>query len=756
MTETIAPHIGDPVPRIDGIDKARGTQVYPSDYHVEGMLRVRLLRSEYAHARIDGIDTSAARAAEGVAGVFTAEDIPGTNAVGVVRRDGPVLVDGLVRCTGDVLAIVVAESDEQARAAYALIDVSYEPLPVVTDPREAMSSGSPRVHEGGNVLSEIHHSAGNVEAAFAGAEHVVEGEFRTGRQEHIPMETEAGVAFYEDGVLTVRHGGQYPHRDAQQIAAVLGVEERQVRVLTPMVGGSFGGKDDFTVQCQLALAAHLTKRPCFIMLDRSESIAATPKRHPYFNSYRIACDGDGRLSAATLEMVADTGAHASWGELVLYVSTETCLGPYFIPNVQLDAYCVYTNNCVSGAFRGFGGLQGAVGIECLMDEMALELGIDPIRIRRINALEPGRIGPSGIDFNSDESSLQQVLTEVENCELWRNRTELTRLTTDDALWKARGVGMAAGWMGVGYGHGVADSSEAVVELTDGGTYLVRMGGVDMGQGNATAFAQIAAKELNCPVDMVDVVVGDSAGPDSGSCDSVRTMYVMAASLVKAVKDLSGQIRAAVAEKLDSALEDVAISGDAAVEQQSGNAVPLGALGPRVGRGAIRIYQEDEGDNTDDYDKWVFTYAAQAVLVEVDLLTGRVDVLQVFSAVDAGKVVNLQGFEGQSEGGITQSIGYTLSEDCISVDGHILNNGLSTYIVPYPSDVPDLIDTVAVECGDPQTPYGAKGIAEVVMIPTPPAILNAVRNATGVRFTELPLTAERVLARLADAPPVRGQ
>ena len=756
MTETTVPSIGDPVRRIDGRDKARGTQVYPSDYHVEGMLRVHLLRSKHAHARVNGIETAAARTAEGVVGVFTAQDVPGRNAVGVVRQDGPVLVEDVVRCTGDVLAIVVAENDEQARAARDLIDVSYEPLPAVTDPREAMSSDSPRIHEGGNVLSEIHHSAGDPAAAFADAAHVVEGDFRTGRQEHIPMETEAGVAFYEDGVLTVRHGGQYPHRDAQQIAAVLGLDEHAVRVLTPMVGGSFGGKDDFTVQCPLALATYLTKRPCSIMLDRSESIAATPKRHPYFNSYRIACDSGGRLSAATLEMVSDTGAHASWGEIVLYVSTETCLGPYYIPNVQLDAYCVYTNNCVSGAFRGFGGLQGAVGIECLLDELSLELGIDPIEIRRINALEPGQVGPSGIDFNSDESSLQRVLTEVENCELWRNRAELTRLAADDAPWKARGVGMAAGWMGVGYGHGVADSSEAVVELTDDGTYLVRMGGVDMGQGNATAFAQIAAAELNCPVDMVDIVVGDSAGPDSGSCDSVRTMYVMAAALVKAVKDLSGQIRSGVADKLDCALEDVEITGDAAVERQSGNVVPLGALGPLIGRGAIRIYQEDADDNTDDYHKWVFTYAAQAVLVEVDLLTGRVDVLQVFSAVDAGKVVNQQGFEGQSEGGITQSIGYALSEDCISVDGHILNTGLSTYIVPYPSDVPDIIDTVAVECGDPQTPYGAKGIAEIVMVPTPPAILNAVRRATGERFTELPLTAERVLARLADAPSVPGQ
>lgn len=744
------PNIGDAVGRIDGADKARGLQVYPSDYRVDGMTRVHLLRSAHAHARILSIDTAAAGAADGVVGVFTASDVPGRNAVGVVRADGPVLVGDIARCTGDVLAMVVAETAEQARAACDLIDVQYEPLPAVTDPHEALAADAPKVHAGGNLQSEIHHHSGDVEAAFAAADHVFTGEFRTGRQEHIPMETEAGVAFYdEEGVLTVRHGGQYPHRDAQQIAAVLGVQEHEVRVLTPMVGGSFGGKDDFTVQCYLALATHLTKRPCHIMLDRSESISATPKRHPYHNSYKIACNRDGRLQAATIRMVSDTGAHASWGEIVLYVSTETCLGPYHIPNVQLDAYCVYTNNCISGAFRGFGGLQGAVGIECLMDEMARELGVDPIEIRRINALEPGGAGPSGIDFNADDSSLDRVLTEVQNCDLYRNREELRCVAPEEGPWKVRGVGIASSWMGVGYGHGVPDSSEAIVELTDAGTYLVRMGGVDMGQGNATAFAQIAASELNCSVDQVDVVLGDSAGPDSGSCDSVRTMYVMSASLLRAVKDLSDQIRESVAAKLDCSPADIEIEEDAAHERGSDNTVPLGSLGSRIGRGAIRIYQEDESDNTDNYDKWVFTYGAQAVLVEVDLLTGRVEVLRVFSAVDAGKVINRQGFEAQSEGGIVQSIGYALTEDCISHDGHIMNTGLSTYVVPYILDVPDSIETVAVECSDPQTPYGAKGIAEIVMIPTPPAILNAVRDATGERFTELPLTAERVLARLGD-------
>ena len=749
MIEDTVPQIGEPAKRIDGVAKAIGSQVYPSDYVVEGMLRLRILRAAHPHARILSINYHNAEQVPGVVRIFTAKDIPGKNGVGVVRQDAPVLCEDRVRCVGDAVAIIAAETEEAAMLARDLVEVEYDLLPVVTDAREAMKKDAPKIHPGGNILSEIHTGHGDVEAAFAQADYIFENEYVTGRQEHVPMETEAGAAFYdEQHCLTIRHGGQYPHRDQTQIADFLAIPQNDVRVLTPMVGGSFGGKDDFNVQCHLALVTYLTGRPCYIMLDRSESIIVTPKRHPFYTQYKIACNADGKLLAAELHMIADTGAHTSWGEEVLYVATKCCLGPYYIPHVKLDAYCVYTNNCISGAFRGFGGLQGTFGIELQMDTMARELGFDPIEFRRLNGLIPGQQAPGGFDFDSNSSSLNQVLNEIEKGTIYTQRNELKALSSPQMYWKKRGVGVAAAWKVNGYGHGIPDSAEVQIDITEVGKYRVLIGGVDMGQGNATVFAQITAKEMNCTIEQVEVHIGDSAGPDTGSCDAVRTTFIMSTALVKASRDLHYKIIEKIADQLNCETDKVVVVGNCGKNIDTGRTIPLLKLGRLSGSGQVRIYQENPEDNTDDFNVGVFTYCAQAVLVEVDLLTGKVSILKIQSAIDAGKVINQQGFEGQSEGGIAQSIGYTLMEDCLMKNGQVLNTALSTYVVPYIIDVPDEIVTTAVENPDPQTAFGAKGIAEVVMVPTPSAILNAVYDAIGERFTQIPLTSERVLGRLS--------
>ena len=656
-----------------------------------------------------------------------------------------------MRCVGDAVALVAAETDEIAMHARDLVEVEYEILPVITDVHEAMKPDTFKIHADGNILSEIHSGHGDVEAVFAEAEHIFEKEFITGRQEHVPLETEAGVAFYDDdGRLTVRHGGQAPHRDQTQIADFLALPKEGVRVLTPMVGGSFGGKDDFNVQCHLALATYLTKQPCYIMLERSESIIATPKRHPFFKKYRIVCSAEGKLLAAQIEMITDTGGHAAWGETVLQVSTKTCLGPYFIPNVKLDGYCVYTNNCVASAFRGFGGLQGSVGIESMMDEIAHKFNFDPFEFRRKNAIQPGQRAPADLVYNSASSCFDQVLDELEKGPVYSCREELKALPESDSRWKKRGVGISSTWKVNGFGYGVPDSSEARIDITEEGGYLVLIGGVDMGQGNATAFAQITANQMNCPMAQVDVHIGDSAGPDSGACDSVRSTFIMNKAVLKAAQDLRHKIITQVADKLGCDTDKVELLGLVGKNIESGNSLSIKELGQLSGNGVVRIFQENPQDNTDDYNAWVFAYNAQAALVEVDLLTGKVSVLKIHSVVDAGKVINQQGFEGQSEGGITQSLGYTLMEDCIQKEGRVMNPTLSTYIAPYINDVPDEIITTAVEDPDPQTAFGAKGVAEVVMCGTPSAILNAVYDAVGVRFTQIPLTPERVLEGLSNA------
>ncbi|MDE0157784.1 MAG: xanthine dehydrogenase family protein molybdopterin-binding subunit [Gammaproteobacteria bacterium] len=751
MVKPTVPQIGEPARRIDGVTKAIGSHVYPSDYVIEGMLRLRILRAEHPHARILSINTSTAEQVPGVVRIFTAADIPGKNGVHPFNIDGPVLCEDRVRCVGDAVAIVAAETDEAAIRARDLVEVEYDLLPVIADVYEAMEPNAYKIHPDGNILCEIHNIQGDVADGFADADFIFENDYVTGRQEHIPMETEAGAAFYdENGLLTIRHGGQYPHRDHAQIAEFLAVSEQDVRVLTPMVGGSFGGKDEFTVQCHLALVTYLTKQPSYIMLDREESIIATTKRHPFYKRYKIACDRNGKLQAAEIRMIADTGAHASWGYAVLKVATETCLGPYYIPNVKLDAYCVYTNNCVSGAFRGFGGLQGSIGIESQMDEMARKLEFDPLELRRINELQPGQQAPSGFVYNAKSSSLNQVLDEVEVGPIYSRRDELKALSPPQDRWTKRGVGVSAAWMCVGYGHGIPDSAEVRLESTKKGHYRLLVGGVDMGQGNATAFAQIVANEMNCAIDQVEVHIGDSAGPDTGACDAVRTMYITSAAVVKAAQDLRHKILEKFSSIFGCEYEEVELVGTAGKNIASGNTMAIRELGVLTGNGIVRIYQENPEDNTDDFNAWVFTYSAQAALVEVDVLTGKVNVLKFHSAVDAGKVVNRQGFEGQSEGGIAQSIGYTLMEDCVMDEGRVLNPALSTYVAPYIIDIPDEIITTAVENPDPNTPFGVKGIAEIVMCPTPSAILNAVYDAVGVRYTQIPLTPERVLEKLSYA------
>ncbi|MBN8629322.1 MAG: xanthine dehydrogenase family protein molybdopterin-binding subunit [Rhodobacterales bacterium] len=753
------PKIGDPVKRIDGRAKASGNCIYPSDFVPSGCLFLRLLHSEFAHANIAGIDTTAAAAISGVVGIFTAMDVPGLNLVGVPGRDfdrgleadTPVLCGERVRSRADVIAIVAAESDEIARAALGLIKVTYDVLPAVFDPREAMAANAPMIHHYGNVLHQIHHTAGDVDAAMAGAEEIVEASFVTGRQEHLPLETEAGVAYYDElGNLTIRHGGQHPHRDAVEIARFLGIEADSIRVQTPMVGGAFGGKDDFVIQCHVALVTFLTKRPTYIMLDRAESIATTPKRHPYHNSCRIACDAQGKFLAATVSLISDTGAYGGWGEAVLHVTAETCLGPYYFPNVKIDGFAVHTNNCTSGAFRGFGGLQGTLGIELMIDELARRLNIDPFTIRKINALQPGQPAPGGFAFNADSSSLDLVLDRISDSDLYRNGLREKQDGSVDKPWLRRGIGVAACWMGTGLSNAVPDSCEAAVQLLESGSYRVLMGGVDMGQGNATAFCQIVATEMNCPMAMVDIQIGDSWGPNSGPCDAVRSMAIMGKALQKAIVDLTFQIKTAIAAKLSCLADDVILNGGVGLVRGSNKSVELCSLGNMTGRGLLKINQADPSRNTDDMSKCIFSYGAQVALVEVDTLTGRVDVLKMTSAIDAGRVVNRQGFEAQSEGGIVQGIGFALSEDCLMRDGQVLNTGLSTYVAPYVFDVPDEIVTLAVENPDPQTPYGVKGIAEIVMLPTPPAILNAVRDAVGVRYTSTPLMPEHVLAGLSDA------
>ncbi len=745
MTPTKAPSIGEPVVRIDGHAKASGAHVYPSDFVLEDTLWLRVLRAHQPHARILSIDTSAAEQVAGVVGVFTANDVPGSNRSGIVFQDMPVLCDDKVRYVGDAVAIVAAESDEAAYRARDLIQVEYEPLQVVSDPRAAMLPDSVRVHDDGNLVSELHFDRGDLDAAFESADFVLENEYHTGRQAHAFLETEAGVAFYdEEGRLTVRSGGQNPQGTQTQIARALGLRNEDVRVILPMPGGAFGGKDEITIQCYLALVTLLTKRPTRIMLDRDESFVAGIKRHPFHMRYKAACTAEGKLVAAEVELIADTGAYASLGPAVLALATEHCLGPYYFPALKIDGYCVYTNNSFAGAFRGFGAPQVVFGIEQQMDAMVHAVGMDPIEFRRRNGLQPGQQAALG-NVPDAESTLNQVLAEAEQGPVYSQREQLVRT---DNRWKKRGVGIAATWQGFGLGAGVPDYAVAQMALDERGRYQLLVGSVDMGQGNATAFMQMAAHELDCRVADIELVMGDTfLAPDSGPSNASRNIFIVGAATADAARDLRQKILAAAADELQTEPERLKLTGSTVRVQDSDHSLPLAGLGPLLGQGNAHMPEVEEV--APGIPHRVFGYGAQVALVEVDLLTGEVDVLKIHSVIDAGKVINQQGVEAQSEGGIAQGLGYALFEDTVVEDGQMLNPRLSTYIIPSISDMPE-IETTILEHPEPAGPYGAKGIAEIVLTPTAAAILNAVYAATSERFTRIPLTPEQVLGRLSDA------
>jgi xanthine dehydrogenase molybdenum-binding subunit len=737
--------LGHPVVRVDAYAKASGAHRYPSDLVMDGMLWVQVLRAAHPHARIVSIDTSAAAALPGVACILTARDIPGTNTFGLIVHDQPVLCDERVRYMGDAVATVAAESDELARQARALIRVEYAVLPTLTDPLQALLPDAPQLHPNGNLCAELRLGHGDVALGFAQADHIVESSYQTGRQAHVFLETEAGVAYYDDaGLLTVCAGGQNPFKDRQQIARALGLPEAEVRVLHPMMGGAFGGKEDINVQIHLALVTQRTGRPCRLMLDRSESLMVGVKRHPFLVRYKTGVTSAGALTAAEVSILADTGAYTTLGPAVIGLAAEHCCGPYDFPHTSIEARAVFTNNGNASAFRGFGNPQVLVGLEQHMDMLAAAVGMDPIAFRRRNTLRPGQLAGPGHSF-AGSISLPRVLDAAERGELYAQREQL-KVPPAIAPWKRRGVGLAAAWQGYGMGAGVPDAARVRIELQPDGRYHLRAGSPDMGQGSLTALLQIAAHELGCGVADFQASVGDSCGPDSGSSNASRTIFVVGSATASAAIDLRAKILAAAGRlRPDQAQPEL----DGQVVRIAGQAIPLAELaaefGPLVGAGYFHPQQPDP--LIIGVPHAAYSYSVQLALAEVDTLTGEIAVLRMENYLDAGRVINPSGAEGQAEGGMAQGLGYALFEDSLMDGGVVLNARMSSYIIPSLRDVPAQIKVVLLEEPEPLGPYGARGIAEIGLSPTAAAVLNAVYDAIGIRFQRIPLTPEMVLAAL---------
>nr|MBC7243797.1 xanthine dehydrogenase family protein molybdopterin-binding subunit [Chloroflexota bacterium] len=735
--------IGQSLPRVDAWEKVTGQARYPGDFSMPGMLHAKVAWSEYPHARVRRIDTSKAEALPGVVKVITYRDVP-VNEYGINIRDQPVLIaeGDKVRWVGDRIAIVIAETEEIAEQARWLVKVDYEPLPVVTDPREAMKPGAPLVHDergNTNILQHFRIRKGDIEVGFAQADVIVEGYYITPHVEHAYLQPEAGLGYIdEQGRVTVISAAQWPHDDLHQIAHMLNVPQDQLREIVPAVGGAFGGREDMYIQHLLALCAYVVRRPVKMVFSREESVMRTGKRHPFYLRHRWGATRDGRLTAVEIEGISDAGAYASTSVPVLANATSFFAGPYVIPHAKIDGYTVYTNNAVTMAMRGFGATQAPVAYEQQMDKLAEALGMDPVELRLKNLFEEGSIAVTG-NRMPPGVGIKETLRRAALAAGWREENGhwfKPDLGRPSAPHKRRGIGVACAYKNVGYSFGFDDKTTARVELSleESGTIQhvrVLVGASDVGEGVHTALAQIAAEALDVPLDRVEIAPLDTAEvPDAGSSSASRHVYMSGNAVLRAC-------RAAKAK-----LEDVlhAESGERHITAEytyHGRSVrPTSAYDPETGQCDPHIS---------------YGYATQIALVEVDTETGVVDVLKIWAAHDVGQAVNPDMIVGQIGGGIHMGLGYALIEEFIQLEGMVRTRNFAEYQIPTVLDMPGEVVPIIVEVPDPTGPYGAKGVGEMTTLSTAPAILNAIHDATGIWLDRLPATAERVLYHLRKIP-----
>lgn len=740
--------IGKSVPRVDAKDKVTGTVKYVTDLTYPDMLWGAVLRSKYPHALIKNIDVRKAKAKPGVVAVLTHEDVPGLNAYGIIIQDQPVLCHDKVRFLGDAVAYVLAEDKRTADEALDLIEVEYEPLPVVTDMEEAIQN-TVKVHEKGNIVEHVIITKGDAAEAFAYCDLIVEETYYTPRQMHTFLETEGGVATIDqDGVITVFSSSQYPNRDIIQIARSLNYPEEKIHVVAHTIGGGFGGKDEITTQILLALGTLKTGRPVKLVWDREESVIAGQKRLPMKITLKTGVTKDGQLVANQARVVADTGPYDCLGSAIMKLALEHACGPYYVPNTYLEGYCVYTNNTLGSAFRGFGATQATFAIERQMDLISKQLGIDPLELRIKNSLQNNQSAGLG-HMPAPSVGIKETLNQLQKHDLWINREK--HLQTKSPHLK-RAIGIACSHQGCGLGSFFPDYGSANIELLPDGSFSLKIGCPDIGQGNATAFAQIAAEALHTHPNNIHVEVGDSrTTPDSGSTSASRSIYTGGNAILIASKKIKAQLLAEASRALKAAPDLLEFELDCISTKDKTNSITYQAIAERIaGQGKTIQYTSHFDWPRSDLEfnealglpHYIFSYISEMVLVEVNTLTGECQVLKAVVSPDAGRIINRQGLEGQAEGGTVMGMGFALMEDVILNEGQYLTKDLSTYIIPSALDAPE-IDTLPVEVLEETGPFGAKGIGEAVCNPVAPAVINAVCNALDINITKLPATPEMI-------------
>ena len=733
--------IGADIARLDGAAKVAGDS-FGDDFAPEGALMVKAIRSPYPHAAFRFGDLAGFAAKPGVAAVFTAADIPGRNAFSVIPpfADQPAIAATPARFRGECVAIVAFEPGQDPDLTG--FPITWTERPALMTPQEAEADAAPLIHPNRpkNLLIEGRVRRGDAAAALAASAHVVEGSFTTAYVEHAYIEPEAGAAWLDGDTLVIRACTQAPGMDREDTSQILGLPQARVRIIPSAVGGGFGSKLDISLQPLIGLVALKTGRPARMVYSRSESMQSTTKRHPAEMTGRIGCDATGRITGMEFVGRFNTGAYSSWGPTVANRVPVHVSGPYLTPHITARARAVHTHGPVSGAFRGFGVPQGALWQETLYDQLAAKAGLDRLEFRILNALRDGDVSPTGniLQATGIGPSLEAL------------RPAWTRALAWAAGEIGRGIGVASCWYGCG-NTALPNPSTIRIGITAQGEAVLHQGATDLGQGSNTVIAQIAADALGVPVQAFRLIGPDTAlTPDAGKTSASRQTYVSGKAAQLAGQALRAEILR-LANAGDMAQIGLGAGRLSVTDGATRRDIDLAVL-PTDAQGYALSAEESYDPPTRPLDEngqgvpyAVYGYGAQLVELSVDTDLGTVKLHRITAAHDLGRVINPRLAMGQIEGGIAQGIGLALMEEYLP--GRTEN--LHDYLIPTTGDMPQ-IDSILIEIPDPEGPFGAKGLGEHVLIPTAPAILNAISHATGANLTRTPALPHRILQAMEDA------
>jgi len=741
---TAGQSVGARVERLDGLPKVLGTEIYGADYTTPDALEVRAIRSPHYAASFTIGDTQTWVASHPIH-IFTAADIPGINCFGTIPAfvDQPALAESHVRHKGEAAAIVVGPSATLDTLDFSKFPISWTPGTPVVD---LNTPAEQPLHENrpDNLLIKGFVQTGDTDVAMTSAAHTAQVQIDTAYVEHAYIEPEAGIAWLDGDTLCIQACTQAPVMDRDETAKILGLPPEKIRIIPAAAGGGFGSKLDLSLQPLIGLAALKTGKPCRMIYNRAESMASTTKRHPARMTAQIGCDAQGKVTAMQFDGDFNTGAYASWGPTVAVRVPVHASGPYRTPNYRAEARAIHTNGPSSGAFRGFGVPQAAIVQETLYEDLALATGIDRLEFRYLNALQDG-----------DNSVCGQQLFGVGIADCLDALRPHWQRATGEAAQRAdkhirRGVGIASCWYGCG-NTGLPNPSTVRLGITATGQLNIHQGATDIGQGANTVIPQIAADALGLPIDQFHIIGPDThLTPDCGKTSASRQTFVTGKAALLAGQALRRTILTHTNMGDDARLT---LTGTqlTVTEGHGSRTIDLASL-PTATNGYVLSAEETYDpptagldDNGQGTPYAVYGYGAQIAEVEVDMILGTVKVIKMTAAHDLGRVINPLLAEGQVEGGVAQGLGMALMEEFIP--GRTEN--LHDYLIPTTGDMPE-IQSIFIEKPDPEGPLGLKGLGEHVLIPTAPAILNAIRHASGARITQLPALPHRVLAAIKEA------